>query len=233
MKNLLNSTEIATLFLDKDLHIRRYTNQATKIFKLIKSDIGRSFTDLVSVLDYSELADDAAEVLGTLVFIQKKVLTKDGRWFSIRIMPYRTVDDRIDGLVITFLDLSEVKKIEFKLHETEQMNRSLLHSSPFATVKLSSDGKIGEFNAAAEKFFGKKRSEMMNQNFTTALVPEKSRKKTERVLQNLPENMSERKIKLQVIANNGKIEATEWSVSVLLDYLKLPVGFLLTKHHEP
>ena len=72
MKNLLNSTDIATLFLDKDMNIRRYTNQATKIFKLIKSDIGRQFTDLVSDLIYPELADDAHEVLRTLVFIQKR-----------------------------------------------------------------------------------------------------------------------------------------------------------------
>ncbi|MCF8226954.1 MAG: PAS domain-containing protein [Bacteroidales bacterium] len=231
MKNLLNSTNIATLFLDKDLNIRRYTNQATKIFKLIKSDIGRSFTDLVSILEYPELADDAMEVLRTLVFIQKQVPTKDGRWFSIRIMPYRTVDDRIDGLVITFFDLSDLKKIESKLHETEQMNRSLLNSSRSPILKLSLDGKIEEFNLSAEKFFGKKRSEMIDQDFITIFIPEKSRKKSEKELQDLPVNMSESNIKMQVIANSGKIEAAEWSVSVLLNYLKLPVGLLLTKHH--
>jgi two-component system, chemotaxis family, CheB/CheR fusion protein len=73
MKNLLNSTDIATLFLDKELNIRRYTNQATKIFKLIKSDIGRPFTDLVSNLDYPGMTDDALKVLRTLVFIQKQI----------------------------------------------------------------------------------------------------------------------------------------------------------------
>jgi two-component system CheB/CheR fusion protein len=99
MKNLLNSTDIATLFLDKELNIRRYTNQATLIFKFIKSDIGRPFTDQVSDLIYPELADDALEVLRTLVFIQKQIPTRDGRWFFIRIMPYRTLDDRIEGLV--------------------------------------------------------------------------------------------------------------------------------------
>ena len=112
MKNLLNSTDIATLFLDKDLNIRRFTNQATKVFKLIKSDIGRRFTDIASDLHYGELVDDANEVLRTLIFIQKQIPTKDGRWFSIRIMPYRTVDDRIDGLVITFFNLTDLKQIE-------------------------------------------------------------------------------------------------------------------------
>ena len=115
MKNLLNSTDIATLFLDKELNIRRFTNQATKIFKFIKSDIGRLFTDQVSDLDYPEMAGDANEVLRSLVFIEKQVPGKDGRWFSVRIMPYRTFDDRIEGLVITFIDITELKHAEEKL----------------------------------------------------------------------------------------------------------------------
>ncbi len=126
MKNLLNSTEIATLFLDKELNIRRFTLQATKIFKLIKGDIGRPFTDQTSDLNYPELADDAREVLRTLVFIQKEVPANDGRWFLVRIMPYRTFDDRIDGLVITFINISEHKKTEQKLLESEKKNRLLL-----------------------------------------------------------------------------------------------------------
>lgn len=117
MKNLLNSTDIATLFLDKELNIRRYTDQATKIFKLIKSDIGRPFTDQVSQLLYPDLEEDAQEVLRTLIFIEKQIPTKDGRWYSIRIMPYRTLDDRIDGLVITFIDISKLKMVEEKLNK--------------------------------------------------------------------------------------------------------------------
>jgi two-component system, chemotaxis family, CheB/CheR fusion protein len=115
MKNLLNSTDIATLFLDKELNIRRFTNQATAIFKFIKSDIGRPFTDQVSDLNYPEMARDAKEVLQTLVFVQKQIPSKDGRWFSVRIMPYRTYDDRIEGLVITFINITELKEAEEKL----------------------------------------------------------------------------------------------------------------------
>jgi two-component system CheB/CheR fusion protein len=128
MKNLLNSTDIATLFLDKELNIRRYTNEATKIFKLIKSDIGRPFTDQVSELIYPEMTDDALEVLRTLVYAQKEIPTNDGRWYSVRIMPYRTFDDRIDGLVITFINISVQKKLEIKLHEAEELYQQLLKS---------------------------------------------------------------------------------------------------------
>ena len=117
MKNLLNSTDIATLFLDNDLHVRRFTTQATKIIQLIPGDIGRPITDLASDLLYPELADDAQEVLRKLGFAEKPVNARDGRWFTVRIMPYRTLDDRIDGVVITFADITVAKTLEAKLRE--------------------------------------------------------------------------------------------------------------------
>jgi two-component system CheB/CheR fusion protein len=229
MKNLLNSTDIATLFLDKELNIRRYTNQVTKIFKLIKGDIGRPFTDQVSDLIYPELPDDALEVLRTLVFIQKQIPTKDERWFSVRIMPYRTFDDRIDGLVITFINLSDLKQVELKLHETEQMNRSLLNSSSDAIIRLSTDGKIQEFNYEAEKYFGKKREEAVNQNFVQMFVPEPVRKKTEKDIKKLLHKMIDGKIKMQVISDGGNMSVVEWSVNVLLNNLKTAAGILLSQ----
>jgi len=117
MKNLLNSTDIATLFLDTQLNVRRFTTQATKIIKLIPGDIGRPITDLASDLLYPELVADAQEVLRRLGFAEKSVNARDGRWFTVRIMPYRTLDDRIDGLVITFADITVAKVLEAKLRE--------------------------------------------------------------------------------------------------------------------
>lgn len=117
MKNLLNSTDIATLFLDPQLNVRRFTTQATRLIKLIPGDIGRPITDLASDLLYPELPEDAREVLRKLGFAEKSVNTRDGRWFTVRIMPYRTLDDRIDGLVITFVDITTAKTLEAKLRE--------------------------------------------------------------------------------------------------------------------
>ena len=101
MRNLLDSTEIAVLFLDEALNVRRFTPQAAKVIKLIPGDVGRPLADLVSDLDYPELYDDAREVLRTLVFSEKTVAGRGGRRFTVRVMPYRTNDNRIDGLVIT------------------------------------------------------------------------------------------------------------------------------------
>lgn len=116
--NLLNSTDIASLFLDKNLKIRRFTIEATRVFKLNQTDVGRLFTDIVSVLNYPDIAEDAAYVLRTLDTIEKNIPTHDGHWFSVRIMPYRTTDDRIDGLVMTFTDITLTKQLELRLNET-------------------------------------------------------------------------------------------------------------------
>ena len=115
MKNLLDSTDIATLFLDKDLNVRRFTPQATKIIKLIPADVGRPITDIVSDLNDPTLADDVREVLRTLASREKPVAARNGRWFTVRIMPYRTMDDRIDGVVITFMNITVAKTLEAKL----------------------------------------------------------------------------------------------------------------------
>lgn len=115
MKNLLNSTEIATVFLDNALKIRRFTTHATHLFKLIQSDVGRPLSDIVTELEYAALQQDALEVLRTLVFVEKQVPAKDGRWFKVRIMPYRTQDNVIDGVVITLTDISNFKQLEMQL----------------------------------------------------------------------------------------------------------------------
>jgi two-component system, chemotaxis family, CheB/CheR fusion protein len=221
MKNLLNSTDIATLFLDKELNIRRYTNQATKIFKLIKSDIGRPFTDQVSQLLYPGLTEDAQQVLRTLIFIEKQIPTKDGRWFSIRIMPYRTFDDRIDGLVITFIDISELKLVEEKLHTLNQENRLLIDSSSKVILKISARWKILEFNSVAEIFFGKKREDVTGQNFIESFIPGELQKKTEQKLTRLLSKPQNNDMKMKVIATGDKELNTEWSVNVLFNHLEM------------
>lgn len=227
MKNLLNSTDIATLFLDKELNIRRYTNEATKIFKLIKSDIGRPFTDQVSDLVYPELATDALEVLRTLVFIQKQITTSDGRWFSTRIMPYRTYDDRIDGLVITFFNISDHKQLEVELNETRQMHSLLLNRSVDVVIKLSTDWKILEYNAEAERFLGQKRKDVLNRDFFQLFVPESNQNKAEKELNKLLKEGENTNYAMSVQAANGQRINVEWSVNILINSLDIPTGIII------
>nr|WP_229218811.1 PAS domain-containing protein [Rugamonas brunnea] len=116
MKNLLNSTDIATIFLDSELRIRRFTTQATQIYKLIPTDLNRPLSDIVNELEYPNLELDAREVLRTLVFCERQIPTHGGGWYKVRIMPYRTVDNVIDGLVVTFVNVTEFKQLEDRMH---------------------------------------------------------------------------------------------------------------------
>jgi two-component system, chemotaxis family, CheB/CheR fusion protein len=232
MKNLLNSTDIATLFLDKELNIRRYTNQATKIFKLIKSDIGRPFTDLVSSLDYPGMTVDALEVLRSLIFIQKQIPGKNRQWFSVRIMPYRTLDDRIDGLVITFINITDLMKAEEKLYQKEQVQRFLLDSASGIIVQLSKDLKIIEFNHEAEKYFGTKRSDAINQEFIQMFLPEAVQKKTERLLNKMLKDREDGKFKAQNTSAGENMPVVEWSVKIILNKQKTSTGLILTTKNK-
>ena len=119
MRNLLDSTDIATLFLDNALCVRRFTSQTTKITQLIASDVGRPITDIASDLFYPELAEEVQQVLRTLVRAEKQVAARDGRWFTARILPYRTLENMIDGVVITFVDITVSKTLETQLRQTQ------------------------------------------------------------------------------------------------------------------
>jgi two-component system CheB/CheR fusion protein len=119
MKNLLENTEIATVFLDTALRVRLFTAGTNRIFKLIPGDVGRPITDIASELAYPELAADAREVLRTLTVHEQPAAAPDGRWLRVRIMPYRTLENMIDGVVITFADITVSKTLEGKLRATQ------------------------------------------------------------------------------------------------------------------
>ena len=169
MKNLLNSTEIATLFLDKELNIRRFTDSVSRVIKLRHSDIGRPFTDLVTDLQYPEIDDHARKVLKNLTPVEASIKTNDDRWFTIRIMPYRTLDDRIDGLVITFSDISLAKKLELEVKKandtlafSETRYRRLFESAKDGILILDAEsGKILDVNPFLIEMLGYSKEEFI------------------------------------------------------------------------
>lgn len=176
MKNLLNSTEIATLFLDKELNIRRFTDKATQIVKLRNTDIGRPLNELVTDLQYPDMDSDAREVMKMLTSVETEISSNNGRWFSVRIMPYRTLDDRIDGLVITFTDITKSKNLEIELKEanvvlqtkkntlldSETRYRNLFESAKDGILILNAEtGKIVDVNPFLIDMLGYSREEFI------------------------------------------------------------------------
>ncbi len=120
MKNLLDSTQIGMMFLDLDLAIRRFTRETTAVFRLAPSDVGRPLADIRSnLVDDSDLVEQARTVLSSLTACDRQVTTRLGVCYLTRLMPYRTVDNVVEGVVMTFTDISAIKAIEAKLRATQ------------------------------------------------------------------------------------------------------------------
>ncbi|MCW3077759.1 MAG: Chemotaxis protein CheR [Bacteroidetes bacterium] len=128
MKNLLDSTQIATIFLDNDLNIQRFTPQVTKLFNVIHTDVGRHITHVVSNFENTSLKDDIHEVLDKLKSKEMDVRTKSGEWYNLRIVPYRTLDNFIRGAILTFNQVTALKEIESKYKLTLHSWKILMNS---------------------------------------------------------------------------------------------------------
>src|SRR5262249_45654704 len=123
--NLMAATDFGTLFLDSSLRIKRFTERATELFSIKASDEGRPITDFAHQLEYDDLIKDSRAVLSDLVPIRPGVKSRGCKWYEMRLRPYRTVDDKIDGVVITFIDVSDRRKIEEDLRASERKLKQL------------------------------------------------------------------------------------------------------------
>lgn len=176
MNNLLAGTGIGTVFVDLNLCILRFTPAATRIINLIKGDVGRPVGHIVSnLVGYSKLVVDTQNVLDTLIPKEIEVKTNNEQWFLMRIQPYRTTDNVIEGAVISFVEISEIVSIRIRLEESAK------HLSRLATVvKDSSDaitvhdmnGKIIAWNPGAVKLYGWSENEALRMNIKDR-IPEK------------------------------------------------------------
>jgi len=155
MQNLMDATAIATVFLDRDLRINRYTPSAVSLFHLIATDLGRPLADLAMPLDYPQFSIDAARVLEKLAPVEREVGLPDGTWFLARLLPYRTIDDRIAGVVVSFIDITARKQAE----EVRLWLSAVVASSMDAIMSFSMDQTLLSWNAGAERIFGYSASE--------------------------------------------------------------------------
>jgi two-component system CheB/CheR fusion protein len=153
MRNLMKSTEIAMLFLDNNLRLRRYTEPTGRIINMIGSDIGRPITDLVINLKDGDLVADVREVLDRLVLKEKQVETKDGRWYHMRIHPYRTSENRIEGVVVSFLDITPVKILELSLEGARAYAENIIAMIREPILVLDSNLRVLTANRAFYRAF--------------------------------------------------------------------------------
>ncbi|MFO7583893.1 MAG: chemotaxis protein CheB [Anaerolineales bacterium] len=207
MNNLLAGTGIATLFLDHNLHILRFTPSATRIINLMPVDVGRPVGHIVSnLVGYDHLVNDMQSVLDTLVPMELEVMTKDKKWYTLRIQPYRTLNNVIEGAVITFVDITETKRIEAALQKaTELLNLTvMLRDSQDAMVIQDMEGRILAWNSAAENLYGWSEAEALKMNFRDR-VPKARREHTVRKLQHLGQGDILEPYLTQRIAKDGSV----------------------------
>ncbi|RZI45007.1 PAS domain S-box protein [Herbaspirillum sp. HC18] len=165
LNNLVASTDIATVFVDSGMRIKRYTPRATDIFSVIPSDIGRSLLDITHRLDYDQLSDDAAATFETLRLVEREVRSTDGRFYIARMLPYRTTEDKIDGAVLTFFDITDRRLVEEKLRAGEARMRLAAESTKdYAIITMDTDTCVTSWNKGAERMFGYTEEEMLGQS---------------------------------------------------------------------
>ena len=173
LQNLIASSDIATVFVDRALRIKWYTPKASSIFSIIASDTGRPILDITNRLVYPEMAADADEAFTHLRTIEREVRSVDGSWYIARALPYRTTEDRIDGAVLTFIDISQRREAEARLREGEERMRLVVESTrDYIIITLDDEAVIRTWNHGAERVFGYTEAEAVGQSLSIIFTPE-------------------------------------------------------------
>ncbi len=228
MNNLLAGTGIGTVFVDHGLRILRYTPAATRIINLIPSDIGRPVGHLASnLVGYDQLQTDTQEVLQTLVAKKVEVQTPEGRWYTMRIQPYRTLDNVIEGAVITFEDTTELKEAQVALSRLAVV----VQDAHDAITVHDLEGRILAWNPAATRIYGWSEAEALTMNIRD-LTPEGLREEALATVQQLSKTEILKPYRTQRITKNGAIEEVRITATPLVNKAGIIYAVATTERKE-
>ena len=219
MNNLLAGTGIGTVFVDHQLRIQRFTPAVTHVINLILSDVGRPVGHIVSNLTgYDHLVEDVKAVLDTLVPKEIEVQTKAGAWYLLRIRPYRTLENVIEGAVITFTEVTEMRNAQAALRESEALHRLAVVVRDIHDAVLTQDleGRILAWNPGAERLYGWSEAEALTMNIRD-LIPEGQREKSLAIVKQLARAEALEPYRLQRIAKGGRTVEVWLTATALMD----------------
>lgn len=219
MNNLLAGTDIGTLFVDYGMRIMRFTPAVTNLVNLIPSDVGRPIWDIAtSIVGYDHLISDIREVLDKLIPKEIEVQTRSGMWFLMRIRPYRTLDNVIKGAMITFIDITELRRSRELLKESETIKRLgvVVHDSNDAITLQDLEGRILAWNPRAEKMYGWNAAEALKMNISS-LVPDNLKREELDKIKKLSQAEVLEPYRTQRLSKNGRIVEVWLTASSLVD----------------
>jgi two-component system CheB/CheR fusion protein len=200
LSNLISSTDIATIFVNRELQIKWFTPRATEIFSMLAVDVGRPLMDITHRLHYDDMIGDAKSVFESLKGIEREVASSDDRWYIVRILPYRSQADQIGGIVLTFVDITSRREAEQELRLSEERMRLVTESThDYAIIVLNEEGLITEWNEGARHTFGFNREEVQGQHFRFIFSGEDQRA-------GVPEN------ELATARTNGRSDDERWHI---------------------
>lgn len=185
-RNLMNSTDIGTVFLDRNFRVKMFTPPAREVFNLIPADYGRPLSDITSRIEHTDLIRDAETVLEKLQTIEREIQIKDGRTFLMQISPYRTGEDRINGIVIAFVNITRRKKAE----ESIRFQAQLLNLVEQAVIATDVDGKVIFWNRFAETVYGWTAGEAIGRPITKLTTPEMKVEQAAKIMSQLRQGKS-------------------------------------------
>ncbi|AVS74748.1 PAS domain S-box protein [Paracidovorax cattleyae] len=216
MQNLMDATAIATVFLDRDLRITRFTPSAVTLFNLIATDVGRPLSHLRTQLQYPELAEDARRVLERLALVEREVGASDGNWYLVRMLPYRTLDDRIAGVVLTFVDISERKQGQEALRRSEDRFSAIVNQAVVGVVQTDLEGHITFVNRHYSHMLGYGHDELIGTQLLDLIHPA-DRQLSAHLMRRLADHGEHFHIEKRCLRKDGSTLWLHNSVSYLAD----------------
>jgi len=230
LKNLIDAIEVPTIFLNNDLCIKRFTSHATRVINLIQVDIGRSIGDIATKLEDADISEVAEAVLKDLVFREQEVRTGDGSYFRMRVAPYRTIENVIDGVVITFTDLTKEKELEEREHRlaAELRLAAVIKDSNDAVTLQDLDGNILDWNKGAERMYGYSQAEALKMNIRDT-IPQEKQKQTLELIKKISAGKEIKSFKTRRKTKDGRMLDIWLTVTIIADAAGKPIQIATTE----
>jgi len=234
LSNLLASVELAIVILRDDMSIRRFTPAAKQLLNLIDADVGRPISNIRANVTIPDLENRVHQVTSTMAAQSLEVNDREGHWYVLRIRPYKTLDNRIEGVVMTFIDIDSVKDAE-RLRKALQQERRLaavVRDSSDAIIVQDFGGRILAWNRRAEEVFGYSEEEALQLN-SKSLFAGRSVKAMEEMVQQLMQGKKQQPCESWRRSKDGK-EIRVWiTTSLLFDASGQPASIAITEREMP